>query len=107
MMRATNSLHTFICGMLACLLVASSLQFTIANLVDDDASFRTLSLLMAEEETEDSENEEKAKKSADDDWLIGNQPVPAQITNADVNGAEVRIHFESRFREILSPPPEV
>ncbi len=102
--RANKSLLKLVALFFMSTLFLSTLQITLAGYQSDDSSwFSVITLLIAEEESEDNENKDKTKKT---DWITPTRFVVNCWGAKWLNSTVGNLRYQSVFREVLSPPPE-
>ena len=94
-----------ICWLFITSVLISTVQISIAGFQSDDGSwFNYMINVMAEEETEDTENEEKTKKT---EWFSEKVCIPEISTAFSLYSNPFNRFYTYIFREVFSPPPEL
>ena len=105
-MLKSRGLTSFICWIFISTLFLSSMQVTLAGYQSADSTwFNLITLLIADEENEDSEKSEE-ENSSQDHWFSHEM---LAFTSVETNGLKRVKHndgYHHVFREVLSPPPK-
>ena len=105
-MSKPKGLTSFICWIFISTVFLSSMQVTLVGLRSgDDSLFNMITLLIAEEENEDSEKNEE-ESSNKDHWFYNDIVAFATIEASCFSWIMDDPDYNHVFREVISPPPK-